>query len=130
MDMGRWDALPEAERSLWLARQHRRDRRHRCGRPQEVCSDPGREWFPQLSVCYPTREEQAAQARFERLHEKAPWHDGTFESWRAKPDEAHPYHFLHGTTVWVAETDLGMGGDFLSSGSALEAVEEPEAGDG
>lgn len=58
--------------------------------------------------------EQAAQARWQRLHEAKPWHDGTFESWREKPDDEHPFHFSHGTNVWVAETDHGYGGEFLS----------------
>lgn len=82
-----------------------------------MCSDPDKPWFPQLSVCYPTMQEQAANARFQRLHEARPWHDGTFTSWAEKPDEEHPYHFTHGTTVWVAETDHGYGGDFLTDES-------------
>lgn len=61
-------------------------------------------------------ETQAAQARFERLHKDAPWHDGTFESWAEKPSRTHPYHHSHGTTIWVADTDLGLGGDFLAVG--------------
>lgn len=61
--------------------------------------------------------EQAAQARFQRLHEDRPWHDGTFSSWQEKPDADHPYHFTHGTTVWVADVDHGHGGDFLTDES-------------
>ena len=62
-------------------------------------------------------ETQAAQAAYERLHEKAPWHDGTFESWAKDASSSHPYHLSHGTTIWVAETDLCLGGDFLSADS-------------
>lgn len=62
-------------------------------------------------------ETQAAEARFERLHEKAQWHDGTFESWAAEQSLSHPYHFSHGTTIWAAEADLNLGGDFLGADS-------------
>lgn len=69
-----------------------------------------------MTVCYPEMQEQAARAKYERKHEKAPWHDGTFETWAAEPTKDTPYHFRHGTNIWVAETDLGLGGDFLTTG--------------
>lgn len=66
-------------------------------------------------MCHATREAQAARALFERLHEDAPWHDGTFESWAKEPSEQYPYHFNHGTKIWVAETDLGLGRGLFSA---------------
>lgn len=87
-----------------------------------MCADPEHEWFPQLTVCYATRETQAAQAKFDQLHKKRPWHDGTMRRWAEERSDGFPYHYQHGTTIWVAETDLGLGGDFLSG-----APSEPDA---
>ena len=89
--------------------------RHDCGHPHSVCSDPDKDWFPQRTVCYPTMERMAAVARYERLHEDLPYHDGTFSSWRKKPDDEHPYHFQWGVSVWVAEKDWSPDDDFLSN---------------
>lgn len=66
-------------------------------------------------------EQAAAQARWQALHEDLPWHDGSFKSWAKERSRSHPYHFSHGTSVWVAETDLGLGGDFLRLGAAGES---------
>lgn len=109
--------MPETSRAWWRARHLRELTTHSCGHPREVCENLDLDLFPQLTVCRVTMEAQAAQATFERLHEKAPWHDGTFESWAAVPSSSHPYHFSHGTTIWAADTDLGHGGDFLSADS-------------
>lgn len=87
---------------------------HACGHPRHVCADPKREWFPQLDVCYATREQQAAEAAYERLHEKRPWHNGDMSSWSEKPDAEHPYRYSHGVTIWAAETDHGHGGNFTT----------------
>ena len=109
--------MPETTRAWWRARRLRQLSTHECGHPKDVCEDTDKEWFPQLSVCRVTMETQAAQAAYERLHEKAQWHDGTFESWAENPSLKHPYHHSHGTKIWVAETDLGLGGDFLDAPS-------------
>ena len=61
--------------------------------------------------------EESARAEYARLHEKRPWHDGSFSKWSEEPSATFRFHFQHGTTIWVAETDLGHGGDFLSSRS-------------
>ena len=78
----------------------------------EVCGDAERLWFPQMVACRVEMETEAAQAAYRRLHEKRPWHDGTFTRWVEEPDEGHPYHFMHGIRIWVTETDHGLGGDF------------------
>jgi hypothetical protein len=106
--------LPENEQAIWRARFDREQATHKdCGNLHEDCSDPGKPWFPQLRVCYATRERLAAQRRFEKLHSKLPFHDGNFQRWAKDWSEYTPYHFMEGTTVWVAQTDLGQGGDFL-----------------
>lgn len=74
--------------------------------------DPERVWYPQLTVCYATRERLAAQRRYESLHQALPYHDGAGR-WAKDSSEAAPYHFMDGATVWVAKADLGLGGDFL-----------------
>lgn len=127
-----WEALPATERDWWLERHHRRLVTHDCGHPREVCADPEREWFPQLEVCYPTMEREAAVAKYARRHEKLAYHDGTFpedmREWSEHPTAEKPYHFNHGVTIWAAGEDLGLGGDFL--GSTLDRVDEVERDQG
>lgn len=50
-------------------------------------------------------ERDAAQALYADLHEKAPYHDGTFTDWEAKRSSSHPYHFNDGVSFGVAEAD-------------------------
>lgn len=59
-------------------------------------------------------ERDAANARWTRLHEDRPWHDGTFRSWAEKPSVNHPYHRDHGVTIGVHETDLRPDDRFLT----------------
>lgn len=70
------------------------------------------------------------QAKFERLHKDRPWHDGSFpedlSKWAAQPSAKHPFHFSHGTTVWVSLEDHGEGGDFLRTGAAVADQREDE----
>lgn len=80
---------------------------------RETCSDSEREWFPQRTVCYPAMEAEAAQARYESLHEKRPYHDGTFKSWAKDRSAKHPYHFKAGVTISVASVDLNPHDHFL-----------------
>lgn len=104
---------------------------HRCGHPRHVCGDPERHWFPQMDVCYVTREEQAAQAAYDRLHVKRPWSDKGMTSWAEKPDDEHPYHYNHGVTVWAATEDHGHGGNFTTEEnpwSHLDGVDQVEGG--
>lgn len=106
--------MPEESRAWWRARHMREQLTHSCGHPREVCSDPEREWYPQMTVCYPTMVTEAMQAKYARLHEKRPWHNGSFTDWAEEPSVEHPYHYTHGTTIWVSEQDLAVGGEFLS----------------
>lgn len=85
-----------------------------CGMPSSECADPERDWYPQLSVCYRTREQLAALWRFGALHEKQPFHNGTFESWSEERSPTHPYRYDDGVTIWAAPIDYELGGDFLN----------------
>lgn len=118
--------MPDSEREWWIARQARKDAEHKCGHPREVCADPDRTWYPQMSVCHVEMEAAAAQAQFDRLHEKRPWHDGTFTDWSAEPSADHPYHYSYGTRIWVAEVDLALGGKFTTHVNPYDDSDEEE----
>jgi hypothetical protein len=120
--------MPDSEREWWLARHARKLDEHTCGHPREVCADPERIWYPQMSVCRVEMEAAAAQAQYDRLHEKRPWHDGTFTDWAAEPSADHPYHRDFGTRIWVTETDLGLGGNFTTRENPFEDNEEDARG--
>lgn len=85
-----------------------------CGRQRDECADPKRLWYPQREVCYPTMEAAAVNERYDRLHKREPFHDGTFASWSATASSSHPYHYRAGVRVFVAEVDLNPDDDFLS----------------
>jgi hypothetical protein len=55
-----------------------------------------------------------AQRRWERLHEKAPWHDGRFRIWAAEYSPITPYYRDDGVTIWVSREDLSPDDDFLA----------------
>lgn len=65
-----------------------------------------------MAVCRAEMETASAQAAYERLHEKRPWHDGTFTDWADAPSETHPFHHQHGIRIWVSTSDLMLGGHF------------------
>ncbi|WP_228941846.1 hypothetical protein [Nocardioides sp. Leaf374] len=50
-------------------------------------------------------ERAAALAKYQRLHEDRPYHDGTFTRWAEKRSDRFPYHHSDGVTVWVADQD-------------------------
>lgn len=43
---------------------------------------------------------------YDALHEKRPFHDGTFSSWAEKASEEHPYHYRDGIEIMALETDV------------------------
>ena len=63
-------------------------------------------------------ERVAAARQYERLHEDAPWHDGTFTSWRKEPSASHPYRADDGVTIWVASVDLNPDDEFTTKRDA------------
>lgn len=50
--------------------------------------------------------------------------------WAEERSDEFPYHYQHGTTIWVAETDLGLGGDFLRSGDRQAPESSDHTGSG
>lgn len=58
------------------------------------------------------------------LHEKRPYHDGSFPDdlgqWSEKPSLARPFHYTDGVTIWMAPVDLSPDDDFLGQRSGLE----------
>lgn len=125
--------MPDSEREWWLARHAHREAQHLAPgiapHPREVCGDADRPWYPQMTVCHVEMATEAAQAQFARLHEKRPWHDGTFADWAEKPDADHPYHYAHGTRIWVAERDLNLGGAFTTRENPYEVRPEDSESD-
>lgn len=51
-------------------------------------------------------ERDAADAFYAKLHEKEPFHDGSFTSWSKDRGLGHPYHFRDGVSIGVAGHDL------------------------
>lgn len=79
-----------------------------------MCSDPEGIFYPQRDVCYASMEREAANAKWARMHEDRPWHNGSWTSWESKPSAGHPYHRDHGLVIGVAVTDLRPDDTFLS----------------
>lgn len=114
MTGGQFYALPEDEQA-WELDKWTRDRlRCSCGRERSECGDPAVEWFPVRTVCYQSMEEAAANARYAELHDKQPYHDGTFASWSTKRSRSHPYHYNDGVTITAATVDVNPDDDFLT----------------
>lgn len=57
-------------------------------------------------VCYATMERDAADAAYAKLHEKEPYHNGSFTSWSKDRGEEHPYHFRDGVSIGVTDHDV------------------------
>lgn len=101
-----------------------------------MCSDPTVLWYPQRSVCYATREKEAALAKYHALHDAESghvWHNGDETSWSKVRDDDHPYHYMHGVSVWVARRDVNPDDHFLTSsvpGRFAAGEGDPDAGEG
>ncbi len=59
-------------------------------------------------------EREAANAKWQALHDVRQWHDGSWTSWAETRSAEHPYHRDHGVTIGVAETDLRPDDRFLT----------------
>ena len=114
MTWGAFSALPDLERDLWLVKAEAEANRCKCGNDRTACSNPEHDWFPQRTVCYAEMEAQAANRRYDELHEAAPFHDGTFSNWSQRATATTPYHYRDGVSVWVAPVDLSPDDDFLT----------------
>lgn len=73
------------------------------------------------------------QWKYDQLHQDAPYHDGTFpddpEQWSEKRTKEHPYHYLDGVTLWVADTDLDPHDHFLGGAEDCDECREVNGGD-
>lgn len=77
-----------------------------CGMPYEVCGDPQRSFAAYRVVDYAAMVKAGAEAQYAALHDKFPYHDGTFGSWAKDRSASHPYHYFDGVHIGVAEKDL------------------------
>lgn len=84
----------------------------------EECSDPERKHYPFRRVCYRSMEREAAAARYAKLHEKAPYHDGSFTSWAADRGPSHPYHFNDGVSIGIADHNVTPWDNFTTKAEA------------
>lgn len=58
---------------------------------------------------------KAAERAYEDLHEKRPWHDGTFTVWTSERTQSTPFHYLDGVGIYVAPIDVNPGDNFLEA---------------
>lgn len=104
-----------------------------CGRARSECSDPNVQWYAHRSICFATQARVHAERTVGSLHEKAPHHDGTYQSWNEKQSAKHPLHHSDGVTVWVDVVDHDPDDDFMSNPEAqpaqLRAAQQSERGD-
>lgn len=47
------------------------------------------------------------------MHEKMPFHDGTYQAWAEKRSRLFPYHYDDGVTIVVTAEDVNPDDDFL-----------------
>ena len=106
-------ALPEVEDIIadWEIEQER-CRFH--GGPYGECPDAEKPWYPQMAICYPTMQLDAAKRRYEEIHKALPYHDGSFKRWAEKPSLGFPFHHSDGVTIWMSREDLTPDDDFLA----------------
>lgn len=82
-------------------------------------------------MCWPAAELAVAERLFDALHEREPWHDGTFSTWSGEFSEATPWHYRDGTRIYLAETDENPSDQFLADKLARpEGLDELGNGDG
>lgn len=68
-------------------------------------------------------ERAAANRRYAALHEKRPFHDGTFKRWSENATPSTPYHYGDGVTIWAASHDVNPDDNFLGG----EPESQPDA---
>jgi hypothetical protein len=114
MTLRAFDNLPSSERDYWVADWNLSQQQCPHGGPRDECSDPEGSWYAQRLVCRAAMETAAAQELYADLHEKEPYHDGTFKSWAEKRSFDHPYHFNDGVTFYAAPVDVNPDDQFLT----------------
>lgn len=127
-------SLSETEQDDWRARLE--VDRETCkfhGGPVEECGDDDRDWFSQMSICWPSAQLAAAQALFADLHEDRPFHNGSPERftspahWAKERSAAFPFHYGDGVAMWLSPVDL-PGPDFLAGSQQLAGNEDEDEG--
>lgn len=69
-----------------------------CGNLLSECSDPERDWHPDVATCYATAARQWGQRTWQEMHAKT----------EVGPDQLHP---LDGTAVFASQTPPPEGQD-------------------
>ena len=82
------------------------------------CSDVSRTHYPFRRVCYVTMSREAANALYAKLHEKEPFHNGSFTSWSKDRTLEHPYHFNEGVSIGVMDFDVTPWDTFTTEANA------------
>lgn len=107
--------LPEGELEEWIADyeiEQTTCKTH--GGPVSECGDDERDWFPQLIVCHPTMQLEAAKSMYGDLHQERPFHSGDMTQWARTRSPEFPFHWSDGASIFISPTDHGFGGDFLT----------------
>lgn len=74
-------------------------------------------------------EREGARGLYEELHEKLPYHDGTFRNWAEKRSRAFPFKYDEGVTIGVADSDLTPWDHFTTERDATPWQPPESAGD-
>lgn len=95
------------ERELRIADWQARRSIHKvCGFRFDECGDHERAFYPFRQVDYAELERISAGYRYAQLHEKEPYHDGTFGRWAEDRSLEFPFHYSDAVTIGVALTDV------------------------
>lgn len=86
-----------------------------CGGHRDDCATPAalNSSFPQRAICYRSMSREAAGRAYDRKHEDAPFHDGTFRRWSRDYSRGTPFHYRDGVAVWVAGEDVNPDDQFI-----------------
>lgn len=72
-----------------------------------------------------------AESLYDKLHEKKPFHNGTFDKWGEKRTSETPFHYRDGVSLWIVDADLSPHDHFLGGASDCpECSGSPEQPDG
>lgn len=63
-------------------------------------------------------EQRAADALYAKVHEREPYHDGSFTSWSKDRSLDHPYHFNDGVSIGVTDYDIAPHDKFTTERDA------------
>lgn len=94
------------------------------GGPIEECGDDQRDWYPQRVICWPSAQLEATKRRYQMLHEKKPYHDGTFKRWVEDASLDYPFHAFDGVSFWLSPVDIPDDDDWLGQAQGLLAPGE------